>query len=84
MKGRSCNHCSGGRLICITHSEVAFVALGTQHAMRLRHIVIMAIPALQYFSTLSHKRHDLKKKSLFEHKMCFDFLYNLCLKHFSF
>ena len=26
----------------------------------------------------------LKKKKLFKHKMCFDFLCNFCLKHFSF
>jgi len=32
----------------------------------------------------SHKQHDLqKKKKVTEHKMC-DFLYNFCLKHFSF
>jgi hypothetical protein len=35
-----------------------------------------------HFSTLSHKWHDLKKVT--EHKKCFDFLYNFCLKHFSF
>jgi hypothetical protein len=28
-----------------------FVALGIQHAMRVRHIVIVACPALQNFST---------------------------------
>ena len=42
-----------------------------------------ACRALQYFSTLSHKLHDLKK-NVTEHKKCFDFLYNFCLKHFSF
>jgi hypothetical protein len=30
-----------------------------------------------------HKRHDFRKK-IIEHKMCFDFLYNFCLEHFSF
>ena len=40
----------------------------------------VACPALQYFSTLSHKRQDFREK----HKMCFHFLYNFCLKHFSF
>jgi len=36
-----------------------------------------------YFSTLSHKRHDFREKVI-ENKMCFDFLYNFCLKYFSF
>jgi len=39
--------------------------------------------ALQYFSTLSHKRYNLKKVT--EHEICvLVFLYNFCLKHFSF
>jgi hypothetical protein len=36
----------------------------------------VACPPLQYFSTFSHKRHDLKKKVM-EQNMCFDFLSNL-------
>jgi hypothetical protein len=47
-----------------------FVALGTQHAMRMRHTVICGLPpALQYFCTFSHKRHDFQKK-VTEYKMC--------------
>ena len=30
----------------------------------------VASPALQYFSTSSHKRHGVRKKKVVEHKMC--------------
>jgi hypothetical protein len=42
------------------------VALVIQHAMRMRGVVFssVACPDLQYFPTLSHKRHDFRKKSL--------------------
>ena len=40
--------------------------------------------ALQNFSTLSHKRHDFRGKKLLNKNSCFYFLYNICLKHFSF
>jgi hypothetical protein len=30
----------------------------------------VACPALQYFSTLSHKRHDFREKNVTEYKMC--------------
>jgi hypothetical protein len=41
-----------------------FVALVSQHAMRMEHIILpsVACPALQYFSKLSHKWHDLRGK----------------------
>jgi hypothetical protein len=44
--------------------ECVFVAVRIQHAM--------PCPALQYFSTFSHTRHDFpkKKKKIIEHKMC--------------
>jgi len=35
---------------------------------------------LQYFPTLSHKRYDIREKKLLKTNVCFDFLYNFCLK----
>jgi len=43
----------------------------------------VACPAVPFFPTLSDKRHGLLKKEVIEHKMCFDFLYSICLQRFS-
>jgi len=51
-----------------------FVALGIQHAMLMRHILSVVCPAVQYFSTLSHKRHGFLK-NVFEHEMCVSIFY---------
>jgi hypothetical protein len=59
------------------------VALGIQQAMRMHHIVICVLFGSAVFFRISHKQHDFDK-NVFEHKMCLDSLYNLCLKHFSF
>ena len=51
-------------MMVVTYSECVFVALVVQHAKRMRHIILLSVTclALLYFSTLSHKRYDFRKK----------------------
>jgi len=67
----------------ITHCKYVFVALGIQHATRMRHIIFYDLPGSKIcFHIIS--TNGTIKKCVTEHKMCFDFLYNFCPKHFSF
>jgi hypothetical protein len=53
--------------------------------MRMCHICICVLPGCTIFFTLSHKRHDFRKKQGYGiWIVCLDFLYNVCLKDFSF
>jgi hypothetical protein len=53
------------------HSGRIFVALVTQHAKRMRCVILsfVACLAVQYLSTLSHNRHYFRGK-VTEDKMC--------------
>jgi hypothetical protein len=72
-EARSCNHCCRGKAISIAYSECVFVALIIQHAMRM----LDNAPAVQYFSTLSHKRHIYEKERLLKVKCVFQFFLQL-------
>jgi len=52
------------------YSECVFVALGIQHAMRMRHIVICGLPRTITFCHISHKRQDFRKIKLMNANMC--------------
>jgi hypothetical protein len=67
-QAHSCNHCCSRKAIILLILSV-FVALCIQHAMRMRHIFICGLTGTQYFSTLSLKHHDFRKKVI-EHEIC--------------
>ena len=70
IEARSRNHCCSGKEIVITYSECVFVALGIQHAMRMRHIVICDLPRS---TTFFHNGMILEKKTLLNIKYVLGF-----------
>ena len=68
----------------ITYSECFYVALGIQHAMRLRRIVICVLPGttnlFPHFLIISRIFVNI----LLNTNVCLDFPYNFCLRDFLF
>jgi len=67
--------------VCVSMCLCLYVCetLVIQHAMRCH---LWPIRLCHIFSTLSHKRHDFrKKKTPLSIKVCFVCLYDFCLKH---
>jgi hypothetical protein len=69
IEERSRNHFCSGKAINTTYSECVSVTIVIQNG-KMRHIVICGLLSLQYFSKLSHKRDDFRKKRLIGRKMC--------------
>jgi hypothetical protein len=63
-EARSLNHHFRRKAISITYSEFVFVGLVIQHEKSP-----VGLPAVPYFSTLSHKRNDFREK-VTERKIC--------------
>jgi hypothetical protein len=73
--------CVGGGVVSVC--VCVCLAAGIQHAMHVQPITLaVARPAVRFPHYLIN-RTIFEKKTIIEHKMCFDFLYNFCLKKFS-
>jgi hypothetical protein len=74
IEARSCNHCCSGKAGSITYSECVSVALGIQHAMRMRHIDIWGLSVSTEIFNILLLRPDFRRKLL--NIKCFHFFYN--------
>jgi hypothetical protein len=76
---RACGRSGAWACLC----TCVHVALVVQHANRVRHIVkSLVTPLPPYFSTLSYKRHDFRKKKLLNIKCVFWFFLQALSKTF--
>jgi len=84
MEANSCNYCRSGKSISITYSECVFVTLGIQNALHMRHTVICGLPHSTIFFPYNLINGMIFENKVLKQNVCFDFLYNFHLKHFSF
>jgi hypothetical protein len=84
IKGRLCNHCCSGNAMNITFSHCLCVRSRRYPACSL-HSLYCLLCLVRLYCIFQHYliNRTIKKKAI-GHKMCFYFLYNFCLKHFSF
>jgi hypothetical protein len=59
-------------------------ALDVRHVMRMRHIVICGLSGCGIFFPRYLINSKVSEKRVIEHKMCFDFIYNVGPKDFLF
>ena len=85
IEGRPFNHCCSEKAISVTYSEFVFVALGIQHAMRMRHIVTCGLSSpTTIFHIIPYTVRFSGEKSYWIKNACFDFFYKVYPKNFSF
>jgi hypothetical protein len=60
---------TNGKATSNKYERVCILALLSRHAKRMRRSSAVACPALQYFSTLSHKQHNFLGEKITEHKI---------------
>ena len=73
--------------VCTCVRARASETLVIQHAKHMPRIILSIVASLapSNVSTLSHKQNDFRKKVI-EHKICFDFIYNIIrnISHFKY
>jgi len=70
----------------VLHILSVCVALFIQHAMHMCCMIFISVASLPvpFFPHYPINGTIFRKKKIIEHEMCFDFVYNFCLKLFSF